>query len=588
MPANNSSSARERPHRSQRPSGEANGRERKPSSGRADSGSQRRSGKDGLVIANKYKLGRKLGSGSFGDIYHGTHLQTGEEVAVKLEKAKTKHPQLHYETKLYRLIQGVGIPRVHCSGTEGDYNIMVMDLLGHSLEDLFNMCNRKFSLKTTLVLADQMLVRVELLHSKSFVHRDIKPDNFLIGTGKKRNLVHMIDFGLAKMYRDLKTHKHISYKGNKLLTGTARYASVNTHLGIEQGRRDDIESLGYVLMYFLRGSLPWQGLHATNKKHKYDLISEKKMSTPVEVLCQGFPQEFTIYLNYARSLRFDDEPDYAYLRKLFQELFKRKGFTFDMVFDWNQLDGKRREKSGDSERVKGQHAPAPPEDSGRPERRRPEQPEPERGRGNNSRSDSRRDPSPMIKISARDPNSTRDATREATRETRDSALTSGRGQGSRAHMHASKQEATMESRERRHASQSGSHARQSGKNAASLHADSSNNVRENTRRTAAAAMRQQNSDGHNMLLPARSSMYNGKKSVSSHRSRPQESGSLSSRRKTQNQNSDSQRVASLKPVALPRRPPSRDDRHHRNAENLENGHVLSRSSMPSVRSKSGQ
>jgi len=594
MPANNSSSARERPHRSQRQSsGEANAKEKKPSSGKADSGSdKRRSGKDGLIIANKYKLGRKLGSGSFGDIYHGTHLQTGEEVAVKLEKAKTKHPQLHYETKLYRLIQGVGIPRVHCSGTEGDFNVMVMDLLGHSLEDLFNMCNRKFSLKTALVLADQMLVRVELLHSKSFVHRDIKPDNFLIGTGKKRNLVNMIDFGLAKMYRDLKTHKHISYKGNKLLTGTARYASVNTHLGIEQGRRDDIESLGYVLMYFLRGSLPWQGLHATNKKHKYDLISEKKMSTPVEVLCQGFPQEFTIYLNYARSLRFDDEPDYAYLRKLFQELFKRKGFTFDMVFDWNQIESKKRDK--ETERS-DRHAPAPPENSGaRPERRRPEQPEPERTekRGNNSRSDSRRDPSPMIKISA----TTREGIREVGRE---SALVSDRRQSSRAHMHSSQhQEAAVDpQRERRQATHKSDSQRQQTKNAASLHADSSNNVRESTRRTAATAIRQQNSgqtagqtsDGHNMLLPVRSSMYNGKKSVSSHRSRQQESGSLSSRRKTQsNQNADAHgRVASLKPVALPRRPPSRDA-YHRNAE-VENGQGQSRSSMPSVRSKkSGQ
>jgi len=191
---------------------------------------------------------------------------------------------------------------------------MVMDLLGPSLEDLFNLCNRKFSVKTVLMLADQMIARIELLHSKSFVHRDIKPDNFLIGVGKRRNQIYMIDFGLAKMYRDLKTHQHIPYKGNKLLTGTARYASVNTHLGIEQGRRDDLESLGYVLMYFLRGSLPWQGLHATDKKHKYDLISEKKMSTPVETLCQSFPQEFVLYLNYTRSLRFDDKPDYAYLR----------------------------------------------------------------------------------------------------------------------------------------------------------------------------------------------------------------------------------------------------------------------------------
>merc|ERR1719352_824342 len=136
------------------------------------------------------------------------------------------------------------------------------------------------------------------------------------------------------MYRDLKTHQHIPYKGNKLLTGTARYASVNTHLGIEQGRRDDLESLGYVLMYFLRGSLPWQGLHATDKKHKYDLISEKKMSTPVEVLCRGYPSEFGTYLNYCRSLKFADKPDYSYLRKMFKDLFFREGYAYDHNFDW--------------------------------------------------------------------------------------------------------------------------------------------------------------------------------------------------------------------------------------------------------------
>lgn len=190
------------------------------------------------------------------------------------------------------------------------------------------------------MVAKQMLSRVQTIHEKNLIYRDIKPDNFLIGrpNTKAQNVIHVVDFGMAKQYRDPKTKQHIPYRERKSLSGTARYMSINTHLGREQSRRDDLEALGHVFMYFLRGGLPWQGLKAATNKQKYEKIGEKKQTTAIKDLCEGFPEEFNKYLSYVRNLGFEDTPDYDYLRDLFTKALQSTGEVEDGEYDWMKLN----------------------------------------------------------------------------------------------------------------------------------------------------------------------------------------------------------------------------------------------------------
>lgn len=176
------------------------------------------------------------------------------------------------------------------------------------------------------------------MHSRGFVHRDLKPANLVMGIGNKAGVVYLIDFGLSKQFRDPKTHIHIPFSNSDAahrLTGSAVFASIHSHLGQELGRRDDLESLAYILIYFLRGSLPWQTRQSLNEE---DSILKIKQQITVQELCLGLPVEFLKFLNYTHSLSFDDKPDYGYLCDLFEHLLIRKGFQNGLSFDWDVDD----------------------------------------------------------------------------------------------------------------------------------------------------------------------------------------------------------------------------------------------------------
>lgn len=297
------------------------------------------------VINGRWKLGVKLGAGAFGEVFKATDIDTGEVVAVKMERVGNKHPQLLYENRVYKWLNNssselVGVPRPRYFGPLGSFNVLVMDLLGSSLEDCLNQCNRRMSIKSVLMIAIQAMRRIEFVHSKSFLHRDIKPDNMLMGSHDPSTL-YLVDFGLAKRYRDHVTKQHLPYREGKHLTGTARYASVRTHLGIEQSRRDDLESLGYVLVYLYKGSLPWQGIRVANKKLKYTKIREKKQNIHPRDLCRDMPSQLIEYFRYVRRLDFEDRPDYSYLRSLFRKALERNNYVDDGFFEWIESSSHR-------------------------------------------------------------------------------------------------------------------------------------------------------------------------------------------------------------------------------------------------------
>lgn len=288
-----------------------------------------------ILIHDTYILGKRLGKGSFGEVYSGKHRWSGKQVAIKLEPLESKTRILEHEYKVYQDIYhpNSGIVQCHYYGLEDDYAVLVIDLLGASIGDLLDRCGGKFSLKTVLMIADQMITRLEYLHDHGFIHRDLKPDNMLVGRSHHQNQIFLIDYGLAKKYRNTEG-KHIPFKEGGKLVGTARYASVNSHQGYQLSRRDDLISLGYMLVYFMNGKLPWQRAAGKTKEEKYESIKKLKLGLGSTVICDKLPREFGVFLDYCSKLTFEQRPDYNYLRMLFKSLFRKKGFVYDLVFDW--------------------------------------------------------------------------------------------------------------------------------------------------------------------------------------------------------------------------------------------------------------
>ena len=288
----------------------------------------------GTLIFDRYKLIKKLGSGSFGSIYSAEY--ENNYYAIKLEEKSRGQNLLENEAYIMSYLHGPGLPLVKSYGYSSNHNILVMELMGKSLEDIFeSFVVKKMSVRCVCNIGYQIIEILEYIHNKHVIHRDIKPDNFVIGLNEKRKYIYILDFGLSKKYRSSRTLKHYQIVKSKNLTGTARYASINALNGLTQSRRDDLEAVGYVLMYFLRGRLPWQGIPVKNKEDRYRKIMEKKIATSAEELCRNFPQEFTDYINYTRRLEYEQDPDYNYLKRLFLNVLNRDGFIIDCFYDWD-------------------------------------------------------------------------------------------------------------------------------------------------------------------------------------------------------------------------------------------------------------
>ena len=293
----------------------------------------------GQTFFNKYTCVKKLGKGSFGSIYQAVYGK--EEYALKFEDRKKNNDLLQNEAAIMNYLKGPNIPIVKSYGFTSSYNILVMQLLGRDLEHHFKR-RKKFSVKTVCMLGFQMINILENIHEKHILHRDIKPENFVMGLNQNSKIVYLIDFGLAKKYRSMSTLIQYPLTLKKKFTGTARYASINALKGYEHSRRDELESLGYIFIYFLKGKLPWQNVKVKDKEEKFKKILQKKLEISSNELCLGIPKEFEIFLEYVKNLKYDEKPDYNMLKDLLYKIMKDGNYKNDYIYDWTFLDDKNK------------------------------------------------------------------------------------------------------------------------------------------------------------------------------------------------------------------------------------------------------
>lgn len=294
-----------------------------------------------INLGNKYILLRELGKGSFGEVYL-TSDHKNNLYATKIENKQNSRLKDEYKIykKLYKNGIKSGIPKIITYFSTDKINVLVMELLGKSLDGLLDEFGTQiqenvkiFDLSTVFKLAIVIIDLLKNIHDAGFIHRDIKPNNFLIGDENNSDKLYIMDFGLSKQYVDKK--KHIGMRIERSLIGTARYASVNVHMGFEPSRRDDLEATGYMLIYFLKGKLPWQGLKDKKDVDKIKLIGDTKMYTNLKKLCSNIPECFYKYINYCRKLSFNETPDYEYLKKLFVADAAKD--NVELIYCWNKL-----------------------------------------------------------------------------------------------------------------------------------------------------------------------------------------------------------------------------------------------------------